>query len=132
MALLAYNQVNGQLSINDYSITLGQNEQFVKISRKQIIDSVNMNQRGPEQFEYLEISLSKNELPQVEPFMRNCRDIQSIIDKFGRIEMDITVGSNSEIIRPLSGFYYAIGYNESSYNHKPTLFVIYPLYDRIK
>jgi hypothetical protein len=79
-ALLAYDQVNGQLSINDYLITLSQNEQLVKITSKQIVDSVNMNQEGPEQFEYFEIIPNKDELPQIEPFMQNYRNIRSIID----------------------------------------------------
>ncbi len=116
---------------SDYSIKLKTNQSFVKLNQKQLVDSVNMNQIGPEQFEYFEIKLTEKELVGIELFMENCRDIQSIINKFGRVEMDITIGSNSDLIQPISGFYYAVGYLKLIRGQQLTLFVLYPRPDKM-
>jgi hypothetical protein len=115
----------------DYSIKLNSNESFVKIPRKQIIDSVNLNQTGPEQFEYIEIHLTQSESETVDAFMKKCKSIQSIIDKYGRVEMDVAMGSNSELIRPLSGFYYSVENVKNSSSNQLTLMVIYPREDKM-
>ena len=115
----------------DYSIVLDSSESFVKISGKQLIDSVNLNQTGPEQFEYFEIYLTSNEAKSVDSFIKNCKSIQSIIDKYGKVEMDITMGSNSDVIKPLSGFYYAIDNVKLFSGDQLTLMVIYPRRDKM-
>lgn len=115
----------------DYSIVLDSSESFVKISGKQLIDSVNLNQTGPEQFEYFEIYLTSDEAKSVDSFIKKCKSIQSIIDKYGKVEMDITMGSNSDIIRPLSGFYYAIDNVKLFSGDQLTLMVIYPRRDKM-
>jgi hypothetical protein len=115
----------------DFSVTLKTNQSFVKLNQKQLVDSVNMNQKGPEQFEYFEIKLTEKELVEIDLFMENCRDIQSIINKFGRVEMDITIGSNSDLIQPISGFYYAVGYLKLINGQQLTLFVLYPRRDKM-
>jgi hypothetical protein len=131
LILLNHGFISAQLPKNDYGVSLQPNEKFIKISRNQIIDSVNKNQSGPEQFEYFEISLSESEKLHVETFMSNCREIQSILNKFGNIEIDVTMASNSDLIRPLSGFYYAVGYNQTTDGQKLTLYVIYPRKDKM-
>jgi len=115
----------------DYSITLDSKESFIKIPRKQIIDSVNLNQTGPEQFEYFEIYLTSDESTSVDPFMKNCKSIQSILNKYGRVEFDVTMGSNSDLIRPLSGFYYSVENVKNTVGHQLTLMVIYPRNDKM-
>ena len=115
----------------DYSITLNSNESFVKVSKSQIIDSVNLNQTGPEQFEYFEIHLTSKEASSVDSFMKNCKSIQSILDKYGRVEIDVTMGSNSDVIKPLSGFYYAIDNVKLFSGDQLTLMVIYPRRDKM-
>lgn len=115
----------------DYSIVLDSSESFIKISGKQLIDSVNLNQTGPEQFEYFEIYLTSNEAKSVDSFIKNCKSIQSIIDKYGKVEMDITMGSNSDIIRPLSGFYYTIDTIKLFSGDQLALKVIYPRKDKM-
>jgi hypothetical protein len=115
----------------DYSITLSPNESFIKISRAQIIDSVNLNQTGPEQFEYFEIHLTSNEAARVDSFMQSCKSIQSILSKYGRVEFDVTMGSNSNVIRPISGFYYAVENVKLLSGDQLTLMVIYPRRDNM-
>jgi hypothetical protein len=115
----------------DYSITLSPNESFVKISRSQIVDSVNLNQTGPEQFEYFEIHLTLSEAASIDSFMKNCKSIQSILNKYGRVEFDVTMGSNSDVIRPLSGFYYAVENVKLLSGDQLTLMVIYPRRDKM-
>lgn len=116
---------------SDYTIKLKTNQSFVKLNQKQLLDSVNMNQKGPEQFEYFEIKLMEKDLVGIELFMKNCRDIQSIINKFGSVQMDVTIGSNSDIIQPISGFYYAVGYLKLIRGQQLTLFVLYPRRDKM-
>lgn len=110
----------------DYSVVLGTNEKFVKIEPKAIIDSLNLNQKGPEQFEYFEITLSQKEAKAIDAFMKSCRSISSIIDRYGEPSFDIVMGSNSKYIRPLSGFHYSFGYSGSAQKDNHTLTVIYP------
>jgi hypothetical protein len=112
--------------IPDHSVKLNTGESFTKISYKQIIDSVNLNQTGPEQFEYLEIDLTQEEFNQVDNFMKGCSSIQPIINKFGSPVFDMTVGSNSNIIRPISGFYYSVENIKRANDSKLRICVIYP------
>ena len=49
----------------DYSITLGPNESFIKLKTDQIVDSLNMNQTGPEEFQYLEIRIKQEQIGSV-------------------------------------------------------------------
>jgi hypothetical protein len=115
----------------DYSVTLTSSQSFSKLSRKQITDSLNLNQTGPEQFEYSEIYLTSSESNSVDSFMKNCKSIQSIIDKYGRIEFDVTMGSNSNIIKPLSGFYYSVENIKTTSGYQLTLTIIYPRIDHM-
>jgi hypothetical protein len=115
----------------DYSITLGANESFVKISGSQMTDSVNLNQTGPEQFEYFEIRLTSKDLSNLDAFMKNCKSIQSILNKYGKVRLDITTGTHGDIIRPLSGFYYAVDYVKLYSGNQLTLMVIYPRRDKM-
>ncbi|CAB4159398.1 hypothetical protein UFOVP699_134 [uncultured Caudovirales phage] len=115
----------------DHTITLKQDEQFVKLPRKQVVDSLNMNQVGPEQFEFIEIYLTQEEAKTVDSFMKNCKSIQPIIDKYGGAEFDLTVGSNSNKIRPISGFYYSVENVKRVNDHRLTLTIIYPRTDRM-
>ncbi len=115
----------------DYTISLSSSESFIKLPRKQIIDSVNLNQVGPEQFEYIEIYLTPSEMASVDSFMKGCKSIQSIIDKYGRVEFDVTMGSNSNLIRPISGFYYSAENVQNAGGDQLTLMVIYPRTDKM-
>lgn len=115
----------------DFSVKLSPLQSFVKLSQMQLVDSVNMNQKGPEQFEYFEMKLSEQELVGIDKFMENCRDIQSIINKFGSVSIDIIVASNSDIIQPISGFYYAVEYIKLPNGTQPNLLVIYPRCDKM-
>ena len=115
----------------DYSITLSSNDSFVRLSKSQMIDSVNLNQTGPEQFEYFEIYLTPDEASNVDSFMKNCKSIQSILDEYGNVEFDVTIGSNSNVIRPLSGFYYAIDDTVFFSGDQLNLMVIYPRKDKM-
>ena len=115
----------------DYSVVLNTNESFIKISRQQIADSVNLNQKGPEQFELGEIYLSKDEEKTVDLFMKNCKSIQSIIEKYGKVEFDITMGSNSDIIEPLYGFYYSVENVKTNTGFQSTLTILYPRKDQM-
>lgn len=113
----------------DYSITLGPNEAFIKLKTDQIVDSLNMNQTGPEEFQYLEIRIKQEQITGIDSFMKECKSIQSILNKYGRPWFDVVLGSNSDTIRrPLSGFYYAFGedkYSKGEFN----LVIAYPRYN---
>ena len=113
----------------DYSITLGPNESFIKLKMDQIVDSLNMNQTGPEEFQYLEIRIKQEQIQGIDSFMKSCKSIQSILNKYGRPWFDVVLGSNSDIIRrPLSGFYYSFG--EDKYERgKFNLVIAYPRYN---
>ena len=115
----------------DYSVVLNSNQTFIKLPRKQIADSVNLNQTGPEQFELGEIYLTNDEEKTVDLFMKNCKSIQSIIEKYGSVEFDVTVASNSDIIEPLSGFYYSIEKVKTNAGFPFTLTILYPRTDRM-
>jgi hypothetical protein len=115
----------------DYSVVLNGNQTFIKLSRKQITDSLNLNQTGPEQFEFCEIYLTSDEAKDVDSFMNNCKSIQSIIEKYGSVEFDVTVASNSDIIEPLSGFYYSIEKINTNAGFPFTLTILYPRMDRM-
>jgi hypothetical protein len=113
----------------DYSVVLNTNESFIKISRQQIADSVNLNQKGPEQFELGEIYLSKDEEKTVDLFMKNCKSIQSIIEKYGKVEFDVSMRSSNNVIEPLSGFYYSVENIKTNSGYQLTLAFIYPRVD---
>lgn len=124
-------QAYSQLSPN-YSISLSLTEQFKKITPKQIVDSLNLNQTGPEQLEYFEIKITKKDSIEVDQFMKSCRSIESIISRFGSPSIDIVLGSNSDLIRTLSGFYYSIGYFGGMPKDDLRLTVIYPRKESFK
>jgi hypothetical protein len=115
----------------DHSVTLKQNEKFVKLPRKQIVDSLNMNQNSTEQFEFIEIYLTQTEAASVDAFMKSCKSVKPIIDKYGRVEFDLVVGSNSNEIRPLSGFYYSVENVKRVNDQKLTLTIMYPRTDKM-
>jgi hypothetical protein len=115
----------------NYSITLNSFESFTKITKPQMTDTINLNQTGPEQFEYFEIHITSTEAANIDKFMKTCKSIQSILDKYGRVKLDITMGSNSDIIQPLSGFYYAVEKSKNFPQEKSTLMVIYPRKDKM-
>lgn len=112
---------------SDHTVSLKPSEKFIKLDYSQIIDSVNLNQEGSEQFEFFEIIISENVLSSVDSFMSNCHSIQEVINKYGAVGLDIIVASNSEKIQPLSGFYYNVN---KSYG-KLRLSVLYPRSDKM-
>jgi hypothetical protein len=115
----------------DYSVVLNGNQTFIKLSRKQITDTLNLNQTGPEQFEFCEIHLTSDEAKEVDSFMNSCKSIQSIIEKFGKVEFDVSMGSSNNVIEPLSGFYYSVENIKTNSGYQLTLAIIYPRVDRM-
>jgi hypothetical protein len=111
----------------NHSITLHQSEHFIKLTYSQIVDSVNLNQSGPEQFEFFEIIIDNSVVKSVDYFMSICRSIPEVINQYGEVGMDIVIASNSNIIRPISGFYY----NVSDTYGKTRLSILYPRYDKM-
>lgn len=116
-------------SQTDYSVVLKDQEQFVLLTKNQLVDSVNLNQTGPEQFEYFEIKLSETDTLNAYTFMSQCRSIASIIERFGTPSIDICTWSNSDLKRPISGYYFAIGSIELLSGPQCVLKVIYPRFD---
>jgi hypothetical protein len=115
-----------QTSDYDYTVTLGPTESFIKLSSSQIVDTLSMNQTGPEEFRYFRIHINKEQVSGVDLFMKECKSTASILNKYGRTCFDVVFESNSDIIRPLSGFYYAI--DEDKYEKgKFYLIVAHPL-----
>jgi hypothetical protein len=112
---------------SDHTVSLIGSDQFIKLPYSQIVDSVNLNQVGPEQFEFFEIVIDKSDAPSIDLFMKNCRSIHSIINQYGSVGMDLIVASNSEVIRPISGFYY----NVSDTYGKTRLSILYPRFDKM-
>ena len=112
---------------SDHTVSLFGSDRFIKLPYSQIVDSVNLNQVGPEQFEFFEIVIDKSDAPSIDLFMKNCRSIHSIINQYGSVGMDIIVASNSEVIRPISGFYY----NVSDTYGKTRLSILYPRSDKM-
>ena len=112
---------------SDHTVSLIGSDRFIKLPYSQIVDSVNLNQVGPEQFEFFEIVIDKSDAPSIDLFMKNCRSIHSIINQYGSVGMDIIVASNSEVIRPISGFYY----NVSDTYGKTRLSILYPRSDKM-
>jgi hypothetical protein len=112
---------------SDHSISLIESEEFIKLSYSQIVDSVNLNQSGPEQFEFFEIVIDASVVNSIDSFMKNCRSVQEVINQYGSVGMDIIVASNSEVIRPISGFYY----NVSDTYGKTRLSILYPRSDKM-
>ena len=112
---------------SDHTVSLIGSDRFIKLPYSQIVDSVNLNQVGPEQFEFFEIVIDKSDSPSIDLFMKNCRSIHSIINQYGSVGMDIIVASNSEVIRPISGFYY----NVSDTYGKTRLSILYPRSDKM-
>jgi len=110
---------------SNYSVSLKPSERFIKLKYSQITDSVNLNQVGPEQFEFLEIIIDNSVVNSIDPFMAKCRSIQDIINKYGTTCLDITIASNSETIRPISGFYYNV---ETTFG-RLRLSILYPRTD---
>lgn len=112
---------------SNHSVSLIGSNKFIKLPYSQIVDSVNLNQVGPEQFEFFEIVIDKSEVTSIDRFMKNCRSIQAIINQYGSVGLDIIVASNSEVIRPISGFYYSVG---DTYG-KTRLSILYPRFDKM-
>lgn len=112
---------------SDHTVSLIGSDRFIKLPYSQIVDSVNLNQVGPEQFEFFEIVIDKSDAPSIDLFMKNCRSIHSIINQYGSVGMDLIVASNSEVIRPISGFYY----NVSDTYGKTRLSILYPRFDKM-
>ena len=112
---------------SDHTVSLIGSDRFIKLPYSQIVDSVNLNQVGPEQFEFFEIVIDKSDVLSIDLFMKNCRSIHSIINQYGSVGMDIIVASNSEVIRPISGFYY----NVSDTYSKTRLSILYPRSDKM-
>ena len=108
---------------SDYSIKLKDGESFEKILYKQIVDSVNMNQTGKEHFQYFEINLTPDEFTQADSFMKNCKSIQLIINKYGSPEFNYIFGEEGQ---PISGFYYSIENIKRINDSKLRICVIYP------
>jgi len=129
LLLLALSPISifGQVYVN-HTVALPDDFHFIKLPYMQVIDSCNMNQQGPEQFETFDIKLKKAELANIDSFMASVRSIDQIIQKYGEPYIDFSVGSNQQAKRPLSGFYYAVQ-EKDKYMNCPMLSVIYPRFE---
>ncbi|MFO0494123.1 MAG: hypothetical protein ACK50Y_01210 [Flavobacteriia bacterium] len=58
--------------------------------------------------------------------MKNCKDIQSVINEFGRAEFDVSMWSSGNKVEPLSGFYYSTDQVKTGTGEQLTLTVMYP------
>lgn len=120
----------GQISLSNHDVKLD-GKKFIKLSYQQVIDSCNLNQTGPEQFETFDIELTTLQLAEVDKFMATCTSVDQIIAKYGVPGIDIAIMSNNcNKIKPLSGFYYATQ-KIDKYSKRPRLTVIYPRYDKL-
>ncbi len=118
---------NGFSQESDHSVSLIGADKFIKLAYSQIVDSVNLNQMGPEQFEFFEIVIDRSSINSIDSFMKNCKSVQEVIHRYGSVGMDIIVASNSDVIRPISGFYY----NVSDTYGKTRLSILYPRTDKM-
>ena len=82
-----------------------------------------MNQTGKEHFQYFEINLTPDEFSKAELFMKSCKSIQPIINKYGSPEFDYVFGTEGQ---PISGFYYSIENVKRVSDSKLRICVIYP------
>jgi hypothetical protein len=117
---------------SNHGVKLNEKESFEKISISQIVDSVNINQNGTDQFEYLEIVISQSDIDDVDKFMKNCKSVGEIIKQFGEVNLDIVVmPTNSNKIHTLSGFYYSVSFTGALNIERPTLSILYPRTDKM-
>lgn len=98
----------GFSQFHNHNVTLMLNESFIEVTPLQMIDSVNLNQNGENQWEYLRFNLNHNDVHDISDVIETCKSINCIIANFGDIELDISVMSATDNIIPLSGFYYSI------------------------
>ena len=120
----------GQISLSKHDVKLD-GKKFIKLPYQQVIDSCNLNQTGPEQFETFGIDLTIAQLVEVDKFMATCTSVDQIITKYGAPGIDIaSMSNNPNKIKPLSGFYYATQ-KVDKYSKQPRLTVIYPRYDKL-
>lgn len=115
-----------------HDIKLDKNQSFKKIPLAQMIDSVNGLQ-AEKQFEFFEIELKQYGEYEVDEFMKSCKSIQSIFDKFGKTVVDMAITPlDKDKINTISGFYYSFSKSGGMmHNKRPALTVIYPRSDKM-
>jgi len=117
---------------SNHGVKLNEKNYFEKILISQAVDSVNTNQNGTYQFEYFEIIISQSDIDNVDKFMKNCKSVEEIINRFGEVNLDIVVTpTDSNKIRTLSGFYYSVSFTGALNIERPTLSILYPRTDRM-
>lgn len=81
---------------------------YKELSRSQITDSVNLNQTGPEQWIYKEYRIEDERIAKTQELIVSSTTEQNMDSYFGTPVLVISVLSNSNKIRELSGHYYAL------------------------
>ena len=115
-----------------HSVNLNTPQSFTKIQYSQITDSFNIIQSKPGyQFEYFEIDITQNQIRSIDPFMKDCKSIQSIINKYGDPTFDFIELSSESKIKTLSNFYYSVENVKMSIGYQLKLIVMYPREDII-
>ena len=113
----------GFCQFHNHNVTLTSSELFIEITLLQMIDSVNLNQTGGNQWEYLRFGIKGTDVHDTQNKVNRCKSINDIINTFGEISLDISVMSATDNIIPLSGFYYSID------KERLILEIIYPRRD---
>lgn len=127
-----------------FDISLKSTESFIKLDPAQWYDSINLNQKSFDQHQSFSIPLAhkgrKSQASfnkecaiisqQVDSFMKDCKSIPSIIEKYGETHFDLLInGSKKEEIHHISGFYYSIAIEVDADGDHLVLNILFPRYD---
>ncbi len=126
--------VFSQLVWPEHNVSLENNQSFVKLPTSQFFDTVNTiyNESSYIQFESFDVWITKSDLKKIDSFMKDCKSINSIISTYGKVRLDLCKASNkSDIIVPLSGFYWTVDTSTTIDNGKYVLSIAYPRTDKM-
>ncbi len=120
IALLLILPVIGFSQSYDHGVKIDNNEKFVRISHDQMVDTLNINQDDLDQWEYIAMTINKDQVDSLDFIMSNCRSVKDVLNTFGDIQLNISVMSIKDKVTTISGFYY-------SYNKEfDEIEIIYP------
>jgi len=119
-----------------HDIQLPTNKKFKKIGYWSLIDSLNLNQNGKVQLEWMEFHVSAAAMNNMDLFMGTVDNVTDIVNQFGSASSDIVIGASGKQFRALSGFYYCVvipsTISKSDLRKDPILFIAYPRTDKIQ
>jgi hypothetical protein len=128
LSILAISLTGFGQDLRNHDVSL-EGKKWSKISPSQMTDTVNLNQTGNEQWEYLMFYSNVQDENVIDSIISSQTDIFGLIATFGKPEIDISSMSATDIIEPLSGFYYSIQKNRYPEDSTVVIEVIYPRRD---